>query len=78
MSGVHPLVDHRPAATPAQVRRRGRRTDPHAVRRHTQLFGGLVLYAASIAMLVSSGLGNMPWDVLARGCRATWAGPSAP
>lgn len=32
--------------------------------------GGLVLYAASIAMLVRSGLGNMPWDVLTEGLSA--------
>jgi uncharacterized membrane protein YczE len=74
-----PVVGHPAAATPARVRRsskraaavprrrRGRRADPHAVRRYAQLFGGLVLYAASIAMLVSSGLGNMPWDVLSQG-----------
>jgi uncharacterized membrane protein YczE len=32
-----------------------------------QLAVGLVLYAASIAALVRSGLGNMPWDVLGQG-----------
>lgn len=37
------------------------------VRRTTQLLVGLVLYAASIAMLVRAGLGNMPWDVLSEG-----------
>jgi uncharacterized membrane protein YczE len=37
------------------------------VRRLSQLFVGLVLYAASITMLVRSGLGNMPWDVLSQG-----------
>lgn len=36
-------------------------------RRGTQLAVGLVLYAASIAMLVHAGLGNMPWDVLSQG-----------
>ncbi|MDM7831433.1 membrane protein YczE [Cellulomonas edaphi] len=36
-------------------------------RRTTQLFVGLVLYAASMALLVHSGLGNMPWDVLTQG-----------
>jgi uncharacterized membrane protein YczE len=39
----------------------------HAGRRATQLVGGLVLYAASIALLVHTGLGNMPWDVLSQG-----------
>lgn len=38
-----------------------------AARRGTQLVGGLVLYAASIALLVHTGLGNMPWDVLSQG-----------
>lgn len=37
------------------------------VRRALQLLVGLVLYAASIALLVRSGLGNMPWDVLSEG-----------
>jgi uncharacterized membrane protein YczE len=36
-------------------------------RRTVQLLGGLVLYAVSIALLVHSGLGNMPWDVLNQG-----------
>ena len=36
-------------------------------RRLAQLFVGLVLYAASITLLVRSGLGNMPWDVLSQG-----------
>ena len=38
-----------------------------SVRRAVQLAVGLVLYAASVAMLVRSGLGNMPWDVLSQG-----------
>ena len=37
------------------------------VRRGVQLLVGLVLYAASIAMLVDAGLGSMPWDVLTQG-----------
>jgi len=37
------------------------------VRRAVQLLIGLVLYAASIAMLVDAGLGSMPWDVLTQG-----------
>ena len=45
------------------------RTTPDArpVRRGVQLLIGLVLYAASIAMLVDAGLGSMPWDVLTQG-----------
>ncbi len=37
------------------------------VRRALQLLVGLVLYAASISLLVRAGLGNMPWDVLSEG-----------
>jgi uncharacterized membrane protein YczE len=40
---------------------------PYVARRTAQLLGGLVLYAVSIALLVHSGLGNMPWDVLNQG-----------
>ncbi|MDT0164304.1 hypothetical protein Q9R32_01890 [Actinotalea sp. AC32] len=45
-------------------RRRRGLTDPA---RAWRLALGLVLYAASIALLVHSGLGNMPWDVLSQG-----------
>lgn len=44
--------------------RRGTRT--HA-RRGGQLLVGLVLYAASVALLVRAQLGAMPWDVLSQG-----------
>lgn len=37
------------------------------VRRGVQLLVGLVLFSLSIAMIVHSGLGNMPWDVLGQG-----------
>lgn len=40
---------------------------PDGLRRAVQLLAGLVLYAASIAMLVHATLGNMPWDVLSQG-----------
>lgn len=36
-------------------------------RRWTQLGVGLVLYALSITMLIRSGLGTTPWDVLSQG-----------
>jgi uncharacterized membrane protein YczE len=36
-------------------------------RRLIQLYLGLLLYGASMALLVRSGLGNMPWDVLHQG-----------
>lgn len=46
---------------------RRRRLPERGGRRLGQLFVGLVLYAASITLLVRSGLGNMPWDVLSQG-----------
>lgn len=46
---------------------RPRTAGPAPVRRGAQLLGGLVLYSLSIGMLVHSGLGNMPWDVLSQG-----------
>ncbi|HET9253615.1 MAG TPA: hypothetical protein VFO16_00245 [Pseudonocardiaceae bacterium] len=36
-------------------------------RRFSQLLAGLVLYGGSMALLIRSGLGNMPWDVLHQG-----------
>lgn len=42
---------------------RGRRLP----RRLVQLYAGLVLYAVSMALLLRSTLGNMPWDVLHQG-----------
>jgi len=36
-------------------------------RRLTQLYVGLVLFGVSMALLVRSGLGNIPWDVLHQG-----------
>ncbi|MDM8086042.1 hypothetical protein QUV83_14805 [Cellulomonas cellasea] len=41
--------------------------DARLPQRYARLFVGLVLFAASLAMLVRSGLGNMPWDVLGQG-----------
>lgn len=36
-------------------------------RRLFQLYAGLVLYGASASLVLISGLGNMPWDVLHQG-----------
>ncbi|MFH8974208.1 YitT family protein [Streptomyces sp. NPDC017890] len=47
-----------------QTRQSGHRQLP---RRLTQLYGGLVLYGASSALLVRSGLGLEPWNVLHQG-----------
>ena len=37
------------------------------LRRLVQLYAGLVLYGASAALILLSGLGNVPWDVLHQG-----------
>ena len=42
---------------------RGRRMP----RRLVQLYAGLALYGASMALIIRSTLGNMPWDVLHQG-----------
>jgi uncharacterized membrane protein YczE len=39
----------------------------HLTRRLAQLYAGLVLYAASMALVINSDLGNMPWDVFHQG-----------
>jgi len=43
------------------------RPPPPVARRLAQLYGGLVLYGASSALVLLSGLGNDPWDVLHQG-----------
>ena len=43
------------------------RPDRRLPRRLTQLYAGLVLYGISMALLVRSGLGVIPWDVLHQG-----------
>jgi uncharacterized membrane protein YczE len=40
------------------------------LRRLIQLYAGLVLYGASASLVLLSGLGNMPWDVLHQGLEA--------
>ncbi|MGH8921003.1 MAG: hypothetical protein ACRD0H_22170, partial [Actinomycetes bacterium] len=40
---------------------------PISTRQAIQLVAGLVLYGSSMALLVRSQLGNMPWDVLHQG-----------
>src|ERR687895_766708 len=40
---------------------------PVLARRLLQLYGGLVLYGVSMALMVRSSLGVMPWDVLHKG-----------
>ena len=41
-------------------------------RRTVQLFVGLILYGASMALMVESGLGLNPWDVLHQGLSRTF------
>jgi uncharacterized membrane protein YczE len=47
------------------------RSTGHQVRRFTQLFAGLGLYGASMALMVRSALGLTPWDVLHQGLSRT-------
>jgi uncharacterized membrane protein YczE len=42
-------------------------TQPGLLRRLAQLYAGLVLYGFSAALILLSGLGNVPWDVLHQG-----------
>jgi len=46
---------------------RTRRSFARPVRRLGQLYAGLLLYGLSMVLLVRSGLGVMPWDVLHQG-----------
>ncbi len=55
---------------PAPARPRGRRLP----RRLAQLYAGLALYGVSMAMMVRSELGVMPWDVLHQGIARTVGG----
>ncbi|MFH9573116.1 YitT family protein [Streptomyces sp. NPDC017454] len=50
-----------------QSEQSGKSGHRHLARRLTQLYGGLVLYGASSALLVRSGLGLEPWNVLHQG-----------
>lgn len=49
-----------PAPLPAPTGRR-------LTRRLVQLYAGLVVFGVSMAMVIRSGLGNIPWDVLHQG-----------
>lgn len=42
--------------------------------RLTELYAGLVLYAVSMALMLRSDLGNMPWDVFHQGISGTVGG----
>ena len=58
MGHARPVLQIRPVPT-----LRGRRL-PH---RLIQLYAGLALYGISMALIIRSTLGNMPWDVLHQG-----------
>jgi uncharacterized membrane protein YczE len=59
-------VDRRPVVREARdVFQSSRRRQ--LLRRLVQLYAGLVLYGVSMALIVRSALGNMPWDVLHQG-----------
>jgi uncharacterized membrane protein YczE len=62
---MHIDVPRRPAGRQlANLTPREQLTAGRTLRRLVQLFAGLVLYGVSMAMLVRSGLGLDPWDVL--------------
>lgn len=42
--------------------------------RLTELYAGLILYGVSMALLLRSDLGNMPWDVFHQGLSSTFGG----
>ena len=42
--------------------------------RLTELYAGLVLYGVSMALMLRSDLGNMPWDVFHQGVSDTFGG----
>ena len=44
------------------------------IRRLAQLYAGLVLYGFSMALVIKSGLGLDPWDVLHEGLASRFAG----
>lgn len=48
------------------------------VRRLAQLYAGLVLYGASMALQIRAGLGLDPWDVSIRGLPTAPGSRSAP
>lgn len=54
-------------AAPAFRHRMRYRSPGRLTRRYGQLFGGLVLYGASLALLLRARLGLDPWDVLHQG-----------
>lgn len=58
---VVPAVDRTAADRPEWL------ATTRRARRYSQLLVGLVLYAASITLLVRAGLGSTPWDVLSQG-----------
>jgi uncharacterized membrane protein YczE len=62
-----PVTAHTDATSRSTRTTTTSRGGTYVARRTTQLLGGLVLYAVSIALLVHAGLGNMPWDVLNQG-----------
>src|ERR671911_2323686 len=57
-----------PPTAPQERLCHGRRaSSPEVRRRLVQLYAGLVLYGVSMALMVRSSLGVMPWDVLHQG-----------
>jgi uncharacterized membrane protein YczE len=68
MGTLDPVTATLPARAPSAG------VDRRLPRRLTQLYAGLVLYGFSMALLVRSELGVMPWDVLHQGIARTVGG----
>ncbi len=69
-----PQVPAGSAVLPSAAPRRGARHGRRLPRRLAQLFAGLVLYGVSMALLVRSQFGVMPWDVLHQGLARSLGG----
>jgi uncharacterized membrane protein YczE len=67
-SGQKSVPSGRKAPSAAGARSlRARLAGRHLTRRVPQLYAGLIIYGVSMALLVRSNLGNMPWDVFHQG-----------
>lgn len=67
MSATHETEQMIEPGSRPQNRRRGNRFYGQLIARLVQLYVGLVLFGVSVALMVVSGLGLSPWDVLHQG-----------
>jgi uncharacterized membrane protein YczE len=62
-----PIIVHTGGMPQVSLALTSARSSRRLGRRLVQLFAGLMLYGVSMALLIRSQLGNMPWDVLHQG-----------